>query len=49
MHFHSCIPMRLLTCTSAELQVTTRAIADSFAATGVEYFNTFGGNPVAGG
>lgn len=28
--------------------VTTRAIADSFAATQMEYFNTFGGNPVAG-
>ncbi|KAM4678346.1 5-phosphohydroxy-L-lysine phospho-lyase [Discoglossus pictus] len=26
---------------------TTREIADSFAATGVEYFNTFGGNPVS--
>ena len=26
--------------------ITTRAIADSFA-TGMEYFNTFGGNPVA--
>ena len=26
--------------------VTTRAIAESFAGTGVEYFNTFGGNPV---
>lgn len=28
--------------------VTTRAIADSFAATGMEYFSTFGGNPVSG-
>lgn len=27
--------------------ITTRAIADSFA-NGMEYFNTFGGNPVAG-
>jgi len=27
--------------------VTTRAIADSFLNTGVEYFNTFGGNPVS--
>lgn len=27
--------------------VTTRAIADSFAATGMEYFSTFGGNPVS--
>jgi len=27
--------------------VTTRAIADSFGATGMEYFNTFGGSPVA--
>ncbi|XP_053573219.1 5-phosphohydroxy-L-lysine phospho-lyase [Bombina bombina] len=26
---------------------TTKEIADSFAATGVEYFNTFGGNPVS--
>lgn len=26
--------------------VTTRAIADSFASNGIEYFNTFGGNPV---
>lgn len=27
--------------------VTTQGIADSFANTGVEYFNTFGGNPVS--
>jgi ethanolamine-phosphate phospho-lyase len=27
--------------------VTTRAIADQFEAMGVEYFNTFGGNPVS--
>ncbi|GAB6018817.1 hypothetical protein CHUAL_000478 [Chamberlinius hualienensis] len=27
--------------------VTTPEIADSFAATGMEYFNTFGGNPVS--
>ncbi|XP_069174044.1 ethanolamine-phosphate phospho-lyase isoform X2 [Procambarus clarkii] len=27
--------------------VTTRDIADSFGATGIEYFNTFGGNPVS--
>jgi len=27
--------------------VTTQEIADSFAKTGVEYFNTFGGNPVS--
>ncbi|KAL1492144.1 hypothetical protein ABEB36_012632 [Hypothenemus hampei] len=27
--------------------VTTRAIADSFFHTGVEYFNTYGGNPVS--
>merc|ERR1719295_1662020 len=27
--------------------VTTREIADSFGATGMEYFNTFGGNPVS--
>lgn len=27
--------------------VTTRAIADSFKARGISYFNTFGGNPVA--
>jgi len=27
--------------------VTTRAIADSFAATGMEFFSTFGGNPVS--
>ena len=26
--------------------ITTRAIADSFQSMGVEYFNTFGGNPV---
>uniref|UniRef100_A0A7M4EYQ9 5-phosphohydroxy-L-lysine phospho-lyase n=1 Tax=Crocodylus porosus TaxID=8502 RepID=A0A7M4EYQ9_CROPO len=26
---------------------TTKEIAESFAATGVEYFNTFGGNPVS--
>ncbi|KAK3908820.1 Alanine--glyoxylate aminotransferase 2-like, partial [Frankliniella fusca] len=27
--------------------VTTRAVADSFRDTGVEYFNTYGGNPVS--
>ncbi|XP_019868208.1 alanine--glyoxylate aminotransferase 2-like [Aethina tumida] len=27
--------------------VTTKAVADSFYATGVEYFNTYGGNPVS--
>lgn len=27
--------------------ITTREIADSFGATGMEYFNTFGGNPVS--
>lgn len=27
--------------------ITTRAIADSFRDSGVEYFNTFGGNPVS--
>lgn len=27
--------------------VTTQAIADSFAANGMEYFNTYGGNPVS--
>ncbi|XP_048883635.1 5-phosphohydroxy-L-lysine phospho-lyase isoform X1 [Brienomyrus brachyistius] len=27
--------------------VTTQEIADAFTATGVEYFNTFGGNPVS--
>jgi len=27
--------------------VTTKAIADSFLATGVAYFNTYGGNPVS--
>jgi 4-aminobutyrate aminotransferase-like enzyme/Ser/Thr protein kinase RdoA (MazF antagonist) len=27
--------------------ITTRAIADSFAATGMEFFSTFGGNPVS--
>ncbi|XP_075457719.1 5-phosphohydroxy-L-lysine phospho-lyase isoform X2 [Ascaphus truei] len=27
--------------------VTTKEIADSFTATGVEFFNTFGGNPVS--
>ena len=27
--------------------VCTRAVADAFAATGMEYFNTFGGNPVS--
>jgi len=27
--------------------VTTRRIADRFAATGMEYFNTYGGNPVS--
>lgn len=27
--------------------VTTRAVASSFEALGIEYFNTFGGNPVA--
>ncbi|KAF5273510.1 hypothetical protein FQA39_LY07527 [Lamprigera yunnana] len=27
--------------------ITTRAIADSFYRTGVEYFNTYGGNPVS--
>nr|CAH0102691.1 unnamed protein product [Daphnia galeata] len=27
--------------------VTTKEIADSFAATGMEYFNTYGGNPVS--
>lgn len=27
--------------------VTTREIAESFGATGMEYFNTFGGNPVS--
>jgi 4-aminobutyrate aminotransferase-like enzyme/Ser/Thr protein kinase RdoA (MazF antagonist) len=27
--------------------VTTRVIADSFAATGMEFFSTFGGNPVS--
>jgi len=27
--------------------VTTRAIADSFTNNGMEYFSTFGGNPVA--
>jgi len=27
--------------------LTTQGIADSFAGTGVEYFNTFGGNPVS--
>ncbi|XP_050689409.1 5-phosphohydroxy-L-lysine phospho-lyase-like [Eriocheir sinensis] len=27
--------------------ITTREIADSFGSTGMEYFNTFGGNPVS--
>ena len=27
--------------------VTTEAVADSFKSTGIEYFNTFGGNPVS--
>jgi len=27
--------------------ITTKAIADSFKKTGVEYFNTYGGNPVS--
>ena len=27
--------------------VTTKEVAQSFASTGVEYFNTFGGNPVS--
>lgn len=27
--------------------VTTKEIARSFAATGMEYFNTYGGNPVS--
>lgn len=27
--------------------ITTRAVADSFRDTGVEYFNTYGGNPVS--
>lgn len=27
--------------------ITTREVADSFGATGMEYFNTFGGNPVS--
>ena len=27
--------------------ITTREIAKSFAATGMEYFNTYGGNPVS--
>jgi len=27
--------------------ITTKAIADSFSKTGVEYFNTYGGNPVS--
>ncbi len=27
--------------------MTTQAVADSFAATGMEYFNTYGGNPVS--
>ena len=27
--------------------ITTREIATSFAATGMEYFNTYGGNPVS--
>ena len=27
--------------------ITTKAVAQSFASTGVEYFNTFGGNPVS--
>lgn len=27
--------------------ITTKEIADSFAATGMEYFNTYGGNPVS--
>ncbi|KAK3871430.1 hypothetical protein Pcinc_023417 [Petrolisthes cinctipes] len=27
--------------------ITTREISDSFGATGMEYFNTFGGNPVS--
>ena len=27
--------------------ITTPEIAESFAATGIEYFNTYGGNPVS--
>ena len=27
--------------------ITTKAVADSFLRTGIEYFNTFGGNPVS--
>ena len=27
--------------------MTTRAVAEAFAGTGMEYFNTFGGNPVS--
>lgn len=27
--------------------VTTEEVAASFAATGIEYFNTYGGNPVS--
>jgi ethanolamine-phosphate phospho-lyase len=27
--------------------ITTKEIAKSFAATGMEYFNTYGGNPVS--
>jgi len=27
--------------------ITTAPVAESFAATGVSYFNTFGGNPVS--
>lgn len=27
--------------------VTTKAVAKSFEATGMSYFNTFGGNPVS--
>ena len=27
--------------------VTTSEVADSFKSTGIEYFNTFGGNPVS--
>ena len=27
--------------------ITIKAVADSFLSTGIEYFNTFGGNPVS--
>lgn len=48
MHFLSLtIAQRLPTALCPAAVVTTPSIARSFA-NGMEYFNTFGGNPVAG-